>query len=390
MAPRRHAARPSALRLLSLAAFCPARPGAAAAAADAGAAGTAGGAAVCLAGRLRALTRTLGLLRENLLPALRPQGGPAADVFLYSPSPTAEELARLGPLLEAPSPVRAVRFDDEGHVLEELGRTHEEVLRQAMRIRGNWLGSTRRELLPGSRDKRAGTGIFMMHAQNECLDMIETRELRRGAEYSHVVFTRTDLRWIFPHPPLDLLRSDFAWVPDSGEDDWGGLYDKHLVVLRSAAHHALGGWRLLRSGRAKRILVDALGEQALRGNDTNTERWLAVRLLAAGLRVARFPLTGYVSCDPGKWVTQVDARLPMHAVGGFVCSEERDGRYPLEHAAVVSFAACLSSAGRVSSSNWSLSAAQRCYCPHPLPARHPGDQFADWLALCRMSERDLG
>merc|ERR1740123_150415 len=99
--------------------------------------------------------------------------------------------------------------------------------------------------------------------------MIVAREVRRGGGYSRVVFTRTDLRWIFPHPPLAQLRSDFVWVPDTTEDDWGGLYDKHFVVPRAVADDALGGWRLLVSGQAYSMVLDTIGPAALRGNDTN-------------------------------------------------------------------------------------------------------------------------
>jgi len=340
--------------------------------------------AVCLAGRLRALSRTLDLARSNFLAALQPGAAAGPDVFLYAPAPTSAEVAGLARLFEPPAAVRAARFDDEGYVLEALGRRHAAVLKKAMRIRGNWLGSTNREILPGSHDRRAGTGIFMMHAHEQCLEMIREREDRRGSPYGRVVFTRTDLRWIFPHPPLDLLSPAFAWIPDTGEDDWGGLYDKHLVLARAAADHALGGWRLLTSGRAYELVLGLVGEQALRGNDTNTELWLALRLLAAGVRVARFPMTAYVSCDPGQWVAEVDARVPMHELRKFQCSEERDGRYPLEFAAVARLAECLSLARSQAKlvAQWSRAAALRCYCGGQMPAVLEGDAFPDRWELC--------
>merc|ERR1719223_1545464 len=108
-----------------------------------------------------------------------------------------------------------------------------------------------------------------MYAQKQCLEMIQAREERRGRRYGHVVFSRTDLRWIFPHPPLDLLHPSMAWVPDTGEDDWGGLYDRHFVTPRVVADWALGAWSLLTSGRAYRLITHLLGERALRGNNTN-------------------------------------------------------------------------------------------------------------------------
>merc|ERR1711972_797615 len=110
---------------------------------------------------------------------------------------------------------------------------------------------------------------------------------------------------------------------------------------RGAADDVLGGLQLLTSGAAYDLILDVIGASALRGNDTNTERWLAIRLLGKGYRIGRFPMTAYVSCDPGRWVTQVDARVDGHLLTGFECSESRDARYPLEHEAVTSFADCL-------------------------------------------------
>eukprot|EP00929_Paragymnodinium_shiwhaense_P022411 TRINITY_DN14326_c0_g1_i4.p1 TRINITY_DN14326_c0_g1~~TRINITY_DN14326_c0_g1_i4.p1 ORF type:complete len:399 (-),score=15.35 TRINITY_DN14326_c0_g1_i4:13-1209(-) len=322
------------------------------------------GVAVCLAGRLRALSRTLVLFQDHLFQPLQDSPDQPVDVFLYSPRPAPDEVERLAPFFAqaSSSVVRSVRFDDESYLLESLGRDHKDILRKAMRIKGNWLGSTNRELLQGSKDRREGTGIFMLHAQLQCLDMI--------------VFTRTDLRWIFPHPSLRFLRRDLAWIPDTGEDDWGGIYDKHLVLPRFVVDQILGGWKLLVSGEAYEIIMATLGEGALRGNDTNTERWLAVRLYWNRVAVGRFPMTAYVSCDPGKIVHPVDARVPITELQDFVCSEERDSRYPLEYESVSRLALCLAGAAartqlessaeaesqQTGDGLWSRPSVKQCYC----------------------------
>lgn len=91
-------------------------------------------------------------------------------------------------------------------------------------------------------------------------------------------------------------------MPWAGLMDWGGLYDRHLVMPREAADVILGGWRLLRSGQAVRMLVLALGEQLMDDvNGTNTETWLAVRSMFAQIPASRFPMTGYVACDHEEW-----------------------------------------------------------------------------------------
>lgn len=355
--------------------------------------------AVCFIGRLRALELTLEPMRKHLLAPLR-AGNHQVELLLYAPSPTETEVARLAPLFAEPGLVQAVRFDDEAGLLERLAAERAPELRRAMRIRGNWLGSARRELLPGSRDRRAGTGLFQMHAQLQCLEMVEARERRRGAAYGRVVVTRTDLRWLFPHPPLELLARHLVWVPDTGEDDWGGLYDRHLVLPRSAAAAALGGWRLLVSGRARDLIVGTVGAGALRGNSTNTEVWLAIRLLAAGHRIARFPMTAYIACDPSEWAVASSAAVPgdtgrgvehgdvqlvptnIHGpMHGFRCQRGHDHRYPLEHKAVVEVSTCLAHGSVPAKVAWSHSSAKSCYCDIYSPDEVARD--LDRWAICR-------
>merc|ERR1719284_612644 len=106
--------------------------------------------------------------------------------------------------------------------------------------------------------------------------MIEARELGAGG-YDRVIISRTDLKWLFPHPPLRLLSPDFAWIPDTGEDDWGGIYHRHIVLPRAAVQHALGGWRMLTSGQAYGLIVGVRGIHALQDTETNTETWLLIR-----------------------------------------------------------------------------------------------------------------
>lgn len=338
------------------------------------------GVAVCLIGRLRALSRTLHPLKKKLLAALQEEH--LVDVFVYAPSPTAPEIKRLAHLFDLPVLVRAVRFDDEEHILESLARSQRSILKSAMRIRGNWLGSAMKELLPGSRDRRSGTGLFQMFAQSQCLDMILARERRRGTAYERVVVTRTDLLWLFPHPPLALLSSEYAWVPDTSEDDWGGFYDRHFVIPRSVADVVLGGWDNLLAGRAYHIITQLVGSAALRGNNTNTEVWFMLRLMSSGIRVARFPMTAYIACDVSEWSSSIlsseapvrtGSRAAIHgAVHGFECSADRDYRYPLEHAAVAGYAECLAGheagqeAGHEASlaQLWRHSQIQKCYCWH--------------------------
>merc|ERR1719474_2657539 len=119
------------------------------------------------------------------------------------------------------------------------------------------------------------------------------------------------------------------------------------------------------SGEAYHFILQTLGvDNSLRFNGTNTERWLGVRMLRAGLLVARFPMTGYTGCDLGAVVQQVDASRPHYTLTAFVCSEDRDGRYPAEKERVMAMAACIANGSSLPTiaGTWSLGNVQRCYC----------------------------
>lgn len=328
--------------------------------------------AVCFTGRLRALTRTLGLLQAHLLDALQP-GGPSADIFIYGPTPTATELSLLAPLFEGPAPVRTVRFDDEADLYEALARDHHRTLRKAARLQGNWMAAGFSVLDPGGWGRLA-TGIRQMQSQRECLAMVVEREQRRGSRYDRLVFTRTDLRWIFPHPPLRFLSPGMVWIPDTTQDDFAGIYDRHLVMPRGFAEALLGSMSLLISGRADEMIIHYFGKESLRSNDTNTERWLAVRLLDARARVGRFPMPAYISCEPGERAVRVNGRDPTAFFRPFLCSVEEDFRYPPERESVLWFLRCAHDNGK----EWTRKMVQSCYCPF---ADHEGI-FPDALELC--------
>eukprot|EP00933_Yihiella_yeosuensis_P060811 TRINITY_DN6360_c1_g1_i2.p1 TRINITY_DN6360_c1_g1~~TRINITY_DN6360_c1_g1_i2.p1 ORF type:complete len:404 (+),score=54.99 TRINITY_DN6360_c1_g1_i2:150-1361(+) len=349
--------------------------------------------AICIIGRLRALKQTLEPFQTQVLNSLCGGTGCGGgqqnlvDVFLYAPNPTAAELEGVALLFPGkgensgfPSMVRNVRFEDESQILDFLSRNKRQELLDAMRIKGNWIGSAGQRILPDVGDRRKGTGLFQMYAQEQCLEMIEQRELKGGAEFDRVILTRSDLRWLVPHPPLHVLSPDFAWVPDTLEDDWGGLYDRHFLVPRWAADFALGGWRMLTSGTAFKTIAKFLGYGGFRSNGTNTEVWLGVRLQASGVRVSRFPMTAYLGCDMSEWLQAGDANAEgdgkaavkyfdaaghgsVHgAVHGFVCHPERDYRYPKEYRSVRTFAGCLAHNSANGTDYWSSTATKRCYC----------------------------
>lgn len=46
--------------------------------------------------------------------------------------------------------------------------------------------------------------------------------------YDWIIVTRSDLLWLSPHPPLELLDNEYCWLPDG--EYHNGLPDRHLVI----------------------------------------------------------------------------------------------------------------------------------------------------------------
>ena len=345
--------------------------------------------AVCIYGRIRAVHFTSESQQRNLFDPLC--GGSCrnarnvVDVFMAGPIDSSAQLAAGGIIFkDFPWLVKGARFQDESYVLQYLKSKFSEPLHEALQVGGNWLGSNKQLVNPYRLERRSGSGIFVMFSYQQCLEMIEAREDWTSAKYDRIILSRADFFWTFPHPPLDILSATAAWIPDTLKDDWGGLYDRHIVFPRSAAKWVLGGWSFLKSGKALRMILDVLGEGARFANTTNTEVWLAVRLLAGQVPVSRFPATAYLACDAAEWRTPSGGtwagEKSFHGSLNtkFKCQPE-GFRYPDEFKAARDFADCFRSFG--SGDFWSKAAVQKCYCPQ-VGVDLTSDEFGDLYQIC--------
>lgn len=199
--------------------------------------------AVCISGRIRAIRVTGETQRRNFYDPLCggscEQPKHTVDVFMAGPLQSNAQLEAAASMFPSyPWLVKAVRFHDESAVLQHLIATFPKQLQEALQIGGNWLGTLKRRIvIPGTHriQRRSGPGIFALWVYKQCLEMIEAHEELLSLKYDRMVLTRTDLQWDFPHPHLDDLPLASAWIPDTLEDDWGGLYDRHILFPRWAA-----------------------------------------------------------------------------------------------------------------------------------------------------------
>ena len=88
--------------------------------------------------------------------------------------------------------------------------------------------------------------------------MISAQRRPAGRRYERVMFTRLEMEWLAPHPPLDLLDAKYIWVP-TGEDNTG-VNDRHWLANRADAEGVFRRWDALvsrphHSGRASFITL---------------------------------------------------------------------------------------------------------------------------------------
>ncbi len=102
--------------------------------------------------------------------------------------------------------------------------------RQLLTVRSHWLGGIK------GANRQGGAAAINIFLRWHLLQNLR----RDGAldHYDRIVMTRSDFRWLSPHPPLDILDPGSLWVPDG--EHYGGIVDRHLVFTPDVAEKALG------------------------------------------------------------------------------------------------------------------------------------------------------
>lgn len=134
----------------------------------------------------------------------------------------------------------------------------------------------------------------------QVLNLLTQHEQTTRARYARVVFSRLEMDWAAPHPPLHLLAPQLLWLPWSNSRYAYGLNDRHAVMAREHAEVYLGRWRLLHThltpeglrmgpGRSNLIPMRALAY-------VGPEVFLKLLLVAANISFGFFSPLGFVSC----------------------------------------------------------------------------------------------
>ncbi len=176
-----------------------------------------------------------------------------------------------------------------------------------------------------------GHTLRELHYQSRCMDMIEAHEARAGGagaagtgpaarvyRYERVLFTRLEMEWLKPHPPLELLDPAHTWIP-AGEDN-GGVNDRHWLAPRRAAAVLMRRWDALLDGGAISALhgappPGAPPHSAVISRFISSEMYLAAIARHAGLSIARFPMLSYLACCEESYVDAAGRGIPSSSTG---------------------------------------------------------------------------
>ena len=95
---------------------------------------------------------------------------------------------------------------------------------------------------------------LQLYRRGSCNELISEHEKRRGRGYEWYIYTRPDLFWLGPHPPLEMFRKDkdrqqdaHLWVVQGYE--FGGYSDTHII-----ADEKLEYWKPVVDGSLEKVL----------------------------------------------------------------------------------------------------------------------------------------
>jgi len=231
---------------------------------------------ICFIGTLRALDITADSLKKNLIDPLD------ADVAICVSRISSEDENKLA-VLPHEKIVDCCIYDDANIGYEKLcdsissarlGAMPSYPWRKALTIDGNWLGG-----LPGI----PGSGMHLNYNYFKLKERLMAPHIQ-AKKYSHFIITRTDMQWLSPHPPLQLLNERMLWIPEG--EDYHGYNDRHAVCSRRNIDSFLNLFDALISGKA----YGYLGPYKM----LNHEYQVKLHLIHEGIRVGRFKNLAYI------------------------------------------------------------------------------------------------
>lgn len=131
-----------------------------------------------------------------------------------------------------------------------------------------------------------GSGALIMYWREVLRVSLPSRLLN---QYDWFAITRSDFRWLAPHPSVDLLDSAKVYLLDG--EQYGGVSDRHIIFHRSTAPEILSVAEPIFAQPTE--LKDRLLSSGV--SDLNPERFIKFRLDEMGLgdRLVFLPYLGF-------------------------------------------------------------------------------------------------
>ena len=95
-----------------------------------------------------------------------------------------------------------------------------------------------------------GHFLHQLGDYSRVLSLLEAHEVARRQRYARVIFSRLELAWLAPHPPLQLLDPALLWIP-TGKPR---MNDRHVVMSRAHADVWYRRWELYMSPQLLAVL----------------------------------------------------------------------------------------------------------------------------------------
>ncbi len=234
---------------------------------------------VCFIGTLRSLEITAASLNKHLIEPLN------ADVAICVSKVSSDDQDKIAAFPQNRI-VDCCLYEDVRAGYDELcdsissarlGTKPPYPWRKTLSIDGNWMGG-----LKGV----AGSGMHLNYNYFKLRERLSSPQIK-GNNYSHFIITRTDFRWLAPHPPLHLLNDRLAWIPEG--EDYHGYNDRHAVCSGKNVHKYLNFFEALISGEAYTYLHPY--------KSLNHEYQLKLHLIHRGVRVGRFKNLAYLTAE---------------------------------------------------------------------------------------------